>query len=151
MERHLSPDELAAAICALDPSIADDTNWGERALFYNPERKRKKGIYIATFKLRDGDNDSASQLGDGSERYRFNIGLDPADYVARFGARPPRPAAGDVVATGHDFSIPGEIMPHPVYAWMGWVAVINPPKSMLADLVMMAQAALLQAHRKWKA
>ena len=148
MDDQLAIDDIVAAIRALDTGITDDSNWGERALFYNPGRARKKGIYLATFKLRDGANDSASRLGDGTGRYRFNIGLEPKAYQARFGPRPPRPPAGGVVETGHDFSVDGELMPHPVYAWMGWAAVVNPRRPMLPELVDLAARALERAKQK---
>ncbi len=28
--------------------------------------------------------------------------------------------------TGHDFTATNVVMPHPVYAWMGWVQVLSP-------------------------
>jgi DNA sulfur modification protein DndD len=65
-------DEIADAICALDDGIVFSSNWGERALFYNPGNKLKKGIYIATFKERDGQNDKASHLDCGN---RFRAAL----------------------------------------------------------------------------
>jgi hypothetical protein len=55
-------EDIADDILSLHPGIIFDSNWGERALFYNPGRVLKKGIYIATFKERDGANDNASRL-----------------------------------------------------------------------------------------
>ena len=50
--------------------------------------------------------------------------------------------------TGHDFSVAGELMPHPVYAWMGWAAVIIPRRAMLPELVDLAAMAFERARRK---
>ncbi len=55
-------------------------------------------------------------------------------YEERFGPRPARPAKGGVVATGHDFAALDALMPHPVYAWMGWVQVLSPSAATFADL-----------------
>lgn len=151
MREVLTIDELAAAVLRLDAAIVDDSNWGERALFYNPGRQRAKGIYIATFKLRDGANDSASLLGDGAHRYRFNISLSRADYEALFGPKPDRPPAGGVVATGHDFAEADRLMPHPVYAWMHWAAIVNPSPARLDELAGLAERAIGRARKKWKA
>jgi hypothetical protein len=38
-----------------------DVNWGERGIFYNPDRVLKKGVYVLTIKEKDGENDSASR------------------------------------------------------------------------------------------
>lgn len=43
-----------------------------------------------------------------------------------FGKPPPPPGESGVVETGHDFSAPDEIMPHPVYAPQSWVCVLSP-------------------------
>ena len=41
---------------------------------------------------------------------------------------------GGVVATGHDFTEVDTLMPHPVYAWMGWVHVLSASPRTFADL-----------------
>ncbi len=50
-----------------------------------------------------------------------------------FGPRPPRPAKGGVVATVHDTKV-DTLIPHPVYAWMGWVQVLSPSPRIFAGL-----------------
>ncbi len=30
------------------------------------------------------------------------------------------------MSTGHDFTQLNVVMPHPIYAWMGWIQVLNP-------------------------
>lgn len=36
--------------------------WGETAFFYNPRRQLPRGVYFATIKSQDGDNDRGSSL-----------------------------------------------------------------------------------------
>ena len=44
MDEQFAIEDIVAAVCALDTGITDDSNWGERVLFYNPDHTRKKGI-----------------------------------------------------------------------------------------------------------
>jgi hypothetical protein len=99
--------------------------WGEDALFYNPANALKRGVYIMTVKRKDGNNDKASAL-DRAGIFRLNAGIRPKHFAALFGAIPGRPAAGGVVDMPFDFTQTDVILPHPVYAWMGWVCVLNP-------------------------
>lgn len=141
-------DEIVETVCALDSGIVFDSNWGERALFYNPARQLKKGIYIATFKERDGENDKASDLNRGG-RFRLNIGLTKLAYFTLFGPLPFRPSAGNIVATGHDFTLSDVIMPHPVYGWMSWVAVVNPTLSTFKTLLPVIAESVERAQDKF--
>jgi hypothetical protein len=120
----ISIEEVIAYSLEHFPGVIEDWNWGERSLFYNPERQLPKGTYFLTFKQRDGANDSASRIGPGD--YRLNVGISKVAFTDRFGAVPARPAVGGVVQTGHDFGQPDQIMPHPVYGWMCWIAILNP-------------------------
>jgi hypothetical protein len=99
--------------------------WGETSFFYNPGRKLPRGIYFATVKDKDGDNDRASGLNR-PDVYRLNIGISRSTYRSLYGPPPARPAAGSVVDTGHDFTVLDQLTPHPVYGWMSWVSVLNP-------------------------
>ncbi|WP_416397967.1 DUF6194 family protein [Allohahella sp. A8] len=107
--------------------------WGEQSFFYNPEGRLPRGVYFATLKSKDGDNDKASQLGRVGV-FRFNFGISKSAYEKVLGARPARPAAGGVVDTGHDFTQLNTLMPHPVYGWMAWVCVLNPDLAMWQHL-----------------
>ena len=51
-----------------------DHNWGEMGVFYNPGKKLPKGIYILTFKEKDGPNDKASNV-DRKGVFRLNLGI----------------------------------------------------------------------------
>lgn len=97
----------------------------ERSFFYNPDASLPKGIYFATIKESDGPNDKASNL-DRIGIYRLSIGVGKKQYQQLFGELPKRPAKGEIVALDFDFSTTGMLMPHPIYAWGGWVCINNP-------------------------
>jgi hypothetical protein len=121
----VTPEDVVAALTAMFDGLVPKASWGETSLFYNPDRALPNGVYFATIKDHDGANDSASHL-DRPGAFRVALGLPRASYERLFGARPPRPAKGGRVATGHDFTATDVLMPHPVYAWMGWVQVLSP-------------------------
>ncbi len=108
-------------------------NWGERGLFYNPGRKLPKGVYILTFKEKDGPNDKASNVNRPNV-YRLNLGLSKSTFKAMFNDIPKRPAAGQIIDTGHSFDTLDTIMPHPVYGWSSWVCVLNPSRNIFEKL-----------------
>ena len=97
----------------------------ERSFFYNPDGSLPKGIYFATIKESDGPNDKASNL-DRDGIYRLSVGVGKKQYQQLFGDVPKRPAKGEIVELDLDFSTTGMIMPHPIYAWLGWVCINNP-------------------------
>nr|WP_246638081.1 DUF6194 family protein [Halomonas neptunia] len=107
--------------------------WGEQSFFYNPDRRLPRGVYFATLKDKDGDNDKGSNLSREGV-LRFNFGISKSSYEEALGKRPARPAAGGVVNTGHNFTELNTLLPHPVYAWMSWVCVLNPDKAMIQEL-----------------
>ena len=69
----ISIEEVIAYSLGTFPGLIEDWNWGERSLFYNPDRQLPKGTYFLTFKERDGANDSASRIRPGD--YRLNVGI----------------------------------------------------------------------------
>jgi hypothetical protein len=99
--------------------------WGETSLFFNPKGASAHGSYFVTIKESDGENDQASNL-DRDGIFRVSFGVSRNSYEALFGSKPPRPAKGEVIKTGHDFTQTDLLMPHPIYAWMHWVQVLNP-------------------------
>lgn len=142
----MTPDEVTGALVAAYPGLVPKETWGETSLFYNPGRALASGAYFATIKGHDGENDRASAL-DRDGVFRFSFGLAPATYKTLFGPRPPRPAKGQAVSTGHDFTALDKLSPHPVYAWMGWVQILCPTEQSWAEL----KPLLDGAHAKAKA
>lgn len=117
--------EIISRITKKYQGLKIEKNWGEIGLFYNPENKLKKGIYVVTFKEKDGANDSSSNLSR-KDHFRMNVCISKKTFLEFFGQIPQRPPAGGIVSMDYDFSETDTILPHPVYSWMSWVCVINP-------------------------
>jgi len=113
--------------------------WGETSFFYNPNNRLPRGVYFATLKSKDGENDSASALNrDGI--FRLNIGTSKTLFVERFGPPPRRPEKGKTIGGDWDFTTIDHLTPHPVYGWMSWVSILNPGPRSLVELDPMLQA-----------
>jgi hypothetical protein len=102
----------------------------ERSFFYNPDGSLPKGIYFATIKESDGPNDKYSNL-DRDGVYRLSFGVGKKQYQHLFGNIPKRPAKGQIVELDFDFTSTGMLMPHPIYAWLGWICINNPESANL--------------------
>jgi hypothetical protein len=99
--------------------------WGETSFFYNPGHRLARGTYFATIKDRDGTGDKGSHLNRMGV-WRLNLGVGAGTFADLFGARPARPAKGQMIAGPWNFTELDTLTPHPVYGWMGWVAILNP-------------------------
>ncbi|MCL2446103.1 MAG: DUF6194 family protein [Oscillospiraceae bacterium] len=127
-------------------------NWGERGIFYNPDNALKKGVYVLTIKEKDGDNDKASDINRPGV-FRVNLGIRKNTFVQLFASIPKRPAAGGVVEIDCDFTALDKITPHPVYAWMGWISVLNPSTEtfeLLKPLIDESHAFAMEKYKKKK-
>lgn len=105
--------------------------WGDSFFIYDPDRQLPPAAQFpfATIVTKDyGAFDCASKL-DRAGVFRLNIGLGKETYRSLFGPQPPHPPEGGVVETGHDFAVLDQLMPHPVYASMSWVCVLNPSEA----------------------
>ena len=111
------------------PHVKPIDCWGERAFFINPDGLLKRGVYFATIKEKDGENDSSSNLNR-HHMFRLNIGIPSENYISIFGAKPKRPSKGCVIDGHYNFSETNIIMPHPIYGWMGWISVLNPKEEL---------------------
>jgi hypothetical protein len=121
----MQPKAIIEDLCSALDGVVPKASWGETSLFYNPGKALPHGVYFCTIKEKDGANDQASNLNrDGV--FRLAIGLPPSTYVTLFGSKPARPSKGAVVTTGHDFQECNLLMPHPIYAWMGWAQILSP-------------------------
>ena len=128
----MKPDEILQYCLKQLPGTVLVESWGERGIFYNPDGKLKRGVYVLTIKEYDGENDSSSNL-DRENIFRVNIGIRKDTFRRLFGEIPQRPPKGGVVDMAYDFTQINEIMPHPVYAWMGWICVLNPTVKTFSD------------------
>ncbi|MBV6647003.1 MAG: hypothetical protein KI790_16215 [Cyclobacteriaceae bacterium] len=98
----------------------------ERSFFYNPGRMLPHGVYFSTIKESDGPNDAFSNL-DRDGVFRISMGLGKQKYQEIFGGVPKRASKGESPVAGlWDFHQLDLLTPHPVYAWMGWVCILNP-------------------------
>jgi len=129
----LQPQDIVDRLTTRFDGLAPKASWGETSLFYNPNLALTNGVYFCTVKDHDGANDKASAL-DREGVFRLAVGLTVRSYERLFGPRPARPPKGSAVVTGHDFTRLDVVMPHPVYAWMGWVQVLNPSEETFASM-----------------
>lgn len=130
----MKPHDIIDYLCQRFTGLLPKASWGETSLFYNPDQRLPNGIYFCTIKQHNGDHDQASHL-DRDGVFRLSFGMDGASYQQLFGMKPKRAAKGQVVGTGHDFAALNQLMPHPIYAWMGWVQILNPTESMMEELL----------------
>lgn len=121
----LESRDVAQYILSNYDGVCETVAWGETTFFYNPNHLFARGTYFATIKEKDGANDKASNLNR-PEVFRLNIGIPKPLFIQHFGHPPKRPAKGNVIEGTWDFTKVDQIIPHPVYGWMSWVAVLNP-------------------------
>ena len=149
-ERIMTIDEIITAIKNEYTGLVVRENWGETGVFYNPESLLKKGIYLMTFKEKDGKHDASSNLKR-KNVYRLNIGISKNTFLELFESIPKRPSAGEIVEMNFDFSQTNRIMPHPIYAWMKWVCILNPSHKTFQTLLLpLIHEGYLLAVEKYK-
>lgn len=140
----MEPDAIVATLVSKYPDLTVVQAWGETSLFYNPQMRLPRGVYFATIKEKDGENDRASNL-DRDGIFRLNAGTSRELFFEYFGQPPSRPKKGCVVEGDRDFTALNQLMPHPVYGWMSWVAVNNPDVDMFNGLAPILDAAYQKA------
>lgn len=143
-EDRITPEMLVQTLPERFPGTVAVNAWGETSLFYNPGGLLPRGVYFATVKQKDGENDRASDLNREGV-FRFNVGTTKPLFVERFGPPPARPTKGKAIVGPWDFTELNVITPHPVYGWMSWVSVLNPSPETLLELEPMVTAAFEKA------
>lgn len=121
----MTPDQIVNYVTQHFDGVAPKSSWGETSLFYNPDKILPNGVYFCTIKEHDGENDRTSNLNR-DDVFRLSIGVGKVIYNGMFGATPQRPAKGKSVDINEDFTQLNVLMPHPIYAWMGWICINNP-------------------------
>ncbi|MDH6168335.1 hypothetical protein M2282_003486 [Variovorax boronicumulans] len=110
--------------------VADDNTF----FFHGADNK----FPFATIVTKDSESDSASNLNRPGV-FRLNVGVGKETFRALFGEQEP---------VGIDFAALDRLMPHPVYAKMYWVSVINPgAKTFETVKPLIAEARSLAAAR----
>lgn len=80
--------------------------------------------------------------------YRLNIGMRPETYRQLFGRPPLATREMGIVDRGYDYTRLDELMPHPVYAPLNWVCILNPsPKSFETVWLLIEEAVSVAAGR----
>jgi Family of unknown function (DUF6194) len=145
----LDPEELLSELLGLDPGLRRQAYYGERSIFYNPGGVAPLGTIFASVKDRDGPNDKAAKLSREGV-YRLAFCLTPDRFAERFGQPPHRPPKGGLVdLAGDDLTRLGELMPHPVYAWMRWVQILSPSRPQYEPLKPLLAESLEAVKAKW--
>ena len=111
----MTPDEIMQAITDACPGTHVDTTTPDYFFFNDPERK----FPFATIVTRDTAFDHVSQL-DRPSAFRLNLGLGRATFRERFPEASSEP---------FDFTTFDRLMPHPLYAKMYWICVLNPTRA----------------------
>jgi hypothetical protein len=124
--------------------------YAERSFFYNPDKLLPNGIYFATIKEKDGPNDKASELNT-EGIYRLSTGISTTTYEKLFGNKPARPQKGGIVNTGHDFTKLNVLTPHPVYAWLHWITILNPTEGSMPFIKELLSESYALAKKKYEA
>jgi hypothetical protein len=141
--------EVQALLLERFKGIVPTSSWGEMSFFYNPKSHLPRGVYFCTLKDHDGANDQASVLGREGV-YRLNFGIPAAAFERMFGCKPQRPPKGGVVLGPWNFTQLDTLMPHPVYGWMGWVAIMNPRRERFHDILPLLDLAYVKAVESYK-
>lgn len=123
--------------------------WGETSFFYNPDNVLKRGIYFCTLKVKDGENDKASDLHR-DHIFRMNFGVSKKTFLSIFTTIPKRPIKGGVIEGEYDFKIVDTLTPHPIYGWMAWVSILNPSIQSLEKLKLFMEESYKICIEKYK-
>ena len=147
----MTPESIAGYLSGHFGDVHPKSSWGETSFFVNPGGRLPSGSYFATLKEKDGDNDRASNL-DREGVFRLTFGPGKGEFEKVFGPPPGRPGKGGVIEGPWDFAALDQLMPHPVYGWMGWMCVLNPARQTFERikplLARAHQRALASAQRK---
>jgi len=132
----MTPSAITDYILDTLPGTQLEALKGTTYFFYDVERKRPF-VTIVT----ENEHDQVSAL-DRPGVFRLNIGVRRSTYEALFGEPPEWPKDTGIVDTGHDFTTLNELMPHPVYASMGWVCILSPSDEKFEEI----KPLLAEAH-----
>jgi hypothetical protein len=129
----LEPTDVADATTLLHaiehqlPGIVTTEGSGDWYLFYDPDGLTRPDQRFPFCTLVTGDRyDAASRLDRDRATYRVNVGVDRRSYEDLFGPAPRQAVGHEVIETGSDYAATETLLPHPFYAPLHWVCVVNP-------------------------
>jgi Family of unknown function (DUF6194) len=117
------------------PSVA----WGDSFIYYDPDgAEANRRMPFATIVTKDYDGfDTASNLNRPGV-FRLNIGVGRAAFQELVGKTPAHV----------DYTAFDRVLPHPVYATQGWVAILNPGEATAAQALRLLTDAHTRAARR---
>jgi len=125
------PVDQAEIVAFVDALEGVDTlvTPGAHYFYYDPRRDipHDKRLPFATL-IRSDEYDHASDL-EKRGAYRVNLGVERESYHALFGPEPAWGKDWGIVATGHDFTAKDVLLPHPIYAPLAWICVVDPSEA----------------------
>jgi hypothetical protein len=78
-----------------------------------------------------------------------NLGVGRRSYEDHLGPAPREAAGTQVIDTGFDYTATDMLLPHPFYAPMHWVCVVNPGEQTSAKLTELLDQAYGLAKRRY--
>jgi Family of unknown function (DUF6194) len=94
--------------------------------------------------------DAASHLDRDDDTYRVNLGVGRDAYEDLFGKAPRQAAGRSVIDTGTDYTATDTVMPHPFYAPLHWICVVNPGPRTRDQLAAWVERAYAEAARHYR-
>lgn len=128
-------------VLTLRPGPGDgspEISWGDVFFYVAPDGRVPSGQPFATIITKDYPGEPSAGL-DRPGSFRVNIAAKPDG----------RPGASSLDAAA-DPSTPDLVMPHPAYAQLGWVAVVDPGEQTGGRVLTLLQAAHAAALARWR-
>lgn len=153
---HLTSGDLGDATVLLKaiereiPGIVTTSGQADSFVFYDPDRVTEAEKRFPFLTVVTGDRyDAASSLDRDDRTYRVNIGLDQQTYEGLLGPAPRQAVGYEVIDTGVDYSDVDVVLPHPFYAPLHWVCIVNPAERTRSELAHLLERAYAVAKRQY--
>jgi hypothetical protein len=135
----MSMDDILAAVRSFDGVLElapaeggpfPEVAWGDHFFYWAPDGEVPRNVQpYATIVTKDYPDDSTSRL-DPPDRYRVNVHVGKQRFAELTSSNAHLdPSEADV------------ILPHPLYAPLGWIAVVNPGERTLPVVLELLQGA----------
>src|SRR5512133_1241543 len=152
----LTPDDLvdaASFLAAIErecPGVVPSEGSGDWFVLYDPDGRTIPEQRFPFLTIVTGDRyDAASFLDRDARTYRVNLGVDSEAYEELLGPAPRQPAGYEVIDTGVDYTATDVLMPHPFYAPLHWVCVVDPGEGTRSELAALVDRAYALAARRY--